>query len=222
MNILVVGDIPSHEEFKGKFKEIHPTVYKKSQEIQANDVTEAGVIFDFTMKGYEHGSLYQENRQAVLFINSVKTTLLELQCRYQWAHQLAGFNGLPGMFNRTILEVTLGSDTQESSIAKIFQELDSKYLLVTDRVGMVTPRVLCMIINEAYYTVLEGTACREDIDKAMKLGTNYPAGPFEFSESIGIQNVYEVLEALYADTKDERYKICPGLKKSYLQQLIPR
>ena len=57
----------------------------------------------------------------------------------------------------------------------------------------------------------------EDIDQGMKLGTNYPHGPFEWCEKIGIRNVYELLEALYEDTKEERYKICPALKKAYLK-----
>ncbi len=48
-----------------------------------------------------------------------------------------------------------------------------------------------MIINEAFYTVMEGTATREDIDTGMKLGTNYPMGPFEWAVSWGITNIYE-------------------------------
>jgi 3-hydroxybutyryl-CoA dehydrogenase len=82
---------------------------------------------------------------------------------------------------------------------------------------MVTPRVIFMIINEAYFTVQEGTARKADIDQGMKLGTNYPYGPFEWSELIGLQHVYELLEAVYEDTKDERYKICSLLKKEYLR-----
>ena len=74
-----------------------------------------------------------------------------------------------------------------------------------------------MIINEAYYTAQEGTASREDIDMAMKLGTNYPYGPFEWSERIGINHIYELLEAIYDDTHDERYKICSLLKQEYLK-----
>jgi 3-hydroxybutyryl-CoA dehydrogenase len=74
-----------------------------------------------------------------------------------------------------------------------------------------------MIINEAFYTVQEGTATRQDIDLAMKLGTNYPYGPFEWCERIGIRHVYELLQAMYDDTRDERYKVCPLLKKEYLK-----
>ena len=73
-----------------------------------------------------------------------------------------------------------------------------------------------MIINEAFYTVQEGTASKEDIDQGMRLGTNYPFGPFEWAQKIGIADVYETLEAIYEDTKEERYKICPLLKKAYL------
>jgi 3-hydroxybutyryl-CoA dehydrogenase len=74
-----------------------------------------------------------------------------------------------------------------------------------------------MIINEAYYTVQEGTASKKDIDTAMKLGTNYPKGPFEFSIEFGLKQVYLLLEALHQDTHDERYKICSLLKTEYLK-----
>jgi 3-hydroxybutyryl-CoA dehydrogenase len=55
----------------------------------------------------------------------------------------------------------------------------------------------------------------EDIDKGMRLGTNYPNGPFEWCDRIGIRDVYETLEAIWCDTHDERYKICPLLKTRY-------
>jgi 3-hydroxybutyryl-CoA dehydrogenase len=105
---------------------------------------------------------------------------------------------------------------QESGLSAICKELVTAFQIVDDRVGLVTPRIICMIINEAYYTVQEGTSGKADIDLAMKLGTNYPFGPFEWCQKIGVRNVYELLAAIYEDTKDERYKICPLLKKEYL------
>jgi 3-hydroxybutyryl-CoA dehydrogenase len=82
---------------------------------------------------------------------------------------------------------------------------------------MVTPRVIFMIINEACYTLQEGTADMKDIDTSMKLGTNYPFGPFEWADNIGIKHVYETIETMYSDTHDERYKVCPLLKTKYLK-----
>jgi 3-hydroxybutyryl-CoA dehydrogenase len=69
-----------------------------------------------------------------------------------------------------------------------------------------------MIINEAYYTSEEGTALREDIDLAMKLGTNYPYGPFEWAKRIGTNQVIKLLDRVYNKTNDERYKICTLLR----------
>jgi 3-hydroxybutyryl-CoA dehydrogenase len=73
---------------------------------------------------------------------------------------------------------------------------------------MITPRILFMIINEAFYTLQEGTASKEDIDIAMKLGTNYPFGPFEWCDKIGVEEVVSLLDRMYEDTHDERYKVC--------------
>jgi 3-hydroxybutyryl-CoA dehydrogenase len=65
-----------------------------------------------------------------------------------------------------------------------------------------------MIINEAYLTLEEGIASREDIDLAMKLGTNYPYGPFEWADRIGLGNVVRVLRGAQKETGDERYEVC--------------
>jgi 3-hydroxybutyryl-CoA dehydrogenase len=132
--------------------------------------------------------------------------------------KLIGFNGLPTFVDRDLLEVSLLNPEDESRIGEVCQELGIEHRLVKDRVGMVTPRIICQIINEAYYTVQEGTASRQDIDLGMKLGTNYPMGPFEWCQKIGLSNVYELLEALWHDTHDERYKICPLLKEEYMRQ----
>ena len=62
-----------------------------------------------------------------------------------------------------------------------------------------------MIINEAYHALDEEVSTKEQIDIAMKLGTNYPYGPFEWSEKIGLKNVVQLLQNLA--TQDERYVI---------------
>ena len=66
--------------------------------------------------------------------------------------------------------------------------------------------------TEKIKIVLDLLASKEDIDTGMKLGTNYPKGPFEWADEIGLKNIYQTLEAMYEDTKEGRYKICPLLK----------
>lgn len=127
---------------------------------------------------------------------------------------MLGMNLLPTFINRPLAEVSGNSSSVENALAELGWELRK----VESRVGMVTPRVIFMIINEAYYTVQEGTATKEDIDTGMKLGTNYPHGPFAWSENIGLINIYKTLDAIYNDTKEGRYKICPLLKQECLAQ----
>ena len=117
------------------------------------------------------------------------------------------------------MEATVFENEQVPLLEELCKQLKTDFVVVDDKVGLVTPRVIAMIINEAYYTNEEGTAERDDIDLAMKLGTNYPIGPFEWCKRIGVANVYEILLAIYEDTNDERYKICPALKKEYLEEL---
>lgn len=128
--------------------------------------------------------------------------------------QVIGINALPSFLGRKILEAcTLNPSVNYNALIEAGWE---KVHFSESRIGMITPRIICMIINEAYFTLQEGTATREDIDKGMKLGTAYPFGPFEWCTKIGIINVYEVLQAMALDTNDERYKICSLLKTEYL------
>jgi 3-hydroxybutyryl-CoA dehydrogenase len=78
--------------------------------------------------------------------------------------------------------------------------------------GFTFPRVVSQIINEAYYAFEDNLASKEDIDRAMKYGVNYPKGPFEWAKEIGVEKILMLLEDLYDSTKDPRYRVCPGLQ----------
>ena len=133
------------------------------------------------------------------------------------AKTVFGFCGLPTLLNRPLLEVSLYHEADREKLAETCAALGTDYRIVADRVGLVTPRVICQIINEACFTVQEGTATMQDVDLGMKLGTNYPRGPFAWANAIGVERVYAVLEALWHDTHDERYKVCPLLKRQALR-----
>jgi len=182
--------------------------------LQSNEI-----VFDFIVDEESHMFGIYCDHSTKVFLNTCKVSLGELVhlVGSPLSSKIFGFNGLPTFLNRDVLEVSLWKPEDEPELKKLCDDLKTSFLLVDDRVGLVTPRVICMIINEAYYTVQDGTATRADIDMAMKLGTNYPYGPFEWCQRIGIKHVYELIEALYDDTQDERYKICPLLKKEYLK-----
>ncbi len=82
-----------------------------------------------------------------------------------------------------------------------------------DAPGHILSRVVCQIINEAAFAVGEGVAEAEMIDTAMRLGVNYPAGPFEWAQQIGVARVIAVLDHLYEFYHEERYRVAPGLRR---------
>jgi 3-hydroxybutyryl-CoA dehydrogenase len=220
MTILVIGDQIHVDECKAKFGTQHEYIFEMSHSEVDMPLSKYDVIFDFILdEDPLQAELYTTDKGATVFINTAKLSLVELSNVFDHDIEasLFGFAGLPTLINREVMEVSVRNASDKTSLQQICNALHTNYLLVEDRIGLVTPRIICMIINEAYYTVQEGTAIREDIDKAMKLGTNYPYGPFEWCERFGIHHVYEVLEAVYNDTRDERYKICPLLKREYLQ-----
>jgi 3-hydroxybutyryl-CoA dehydrogenase len=220
MNILIIGEQAHYRESLLKFGDSHQYSVVGEHRDAEKFLESHDLVLDFIIdEEPTKFEIYVDNTATAL-LNTCKISLGELAFMTgdSLRSRIFGFNGLPTFINRPVLEVSLWRPDDETVLKKICAALNTEFLVVDDRVGLVTPRVVSMIINEAYYTVMEGTATREDIDMAMKLGTNYPYGPFEWCQRIGIKHIYELLEALYEDTKDERYKICPMLKKEYLRQ----
>jgi len=215
MKILIIGQPENFEEFKLKFGDEHEYSFYESLDQVDSEIIAHDVLFDFSIEEAPEMVQAYNGVDIPVFLNTVKISLSELNYIYGLSDNVFGFNGLKTFVNRTQLEVTTLNN--KALLEDTLSKLNTEFLVIDDRVGMVTPRVIMMVINEAFYTVQEGTAKKEDIDLGMKLGTNYPYGPFEWTEKIGIKDVYETLEAMYDDTKDERYKICPLLKQAYLK-----
>ena len=157
-----------------------------------------------------------------VIVAAVKVQLAEMGALVDGALNctLIGMNCLSTFIDRPVIELSLYNKKDEGKLKTLMADLGQEFQLVEDRVGMVTPRILFMIMNEACYTLQEGTASIPDIDLGMKLGTSFPYGPFEWADRIGLEDVYTTLEAVYDDTKDDRYKICPLLKTKYLRDEI--
>jgi 3-hydroxybutyryl-CoA dehydrogenase len=85
-------------------------------------------------------------------------------------------------------------------------------LAVADAPGLVVARTLAMLINEAADAVLQGVCTTEGADAAMKLGVNYPQGPFEWLRGWSVAGVVSVLEAVDATYRGERYRVSPWLR----------
>ena len=221
MNIFITGEDRRFEELRAKLmREDLDIIRFDDAEEDVEELDSADVIFDLNFDDDASNlAVYATLKDKLVFVSATKTSLAEslyllegkLKCK------LFGINALPTFLNRSRWEISLHYKFHGQDVKDIANKLGVEYDIVEDRVGMVSPRILFMIMNEACYTLQEGTASVEDIDIAMKLGTNYPFGPLEWCDKIGISEVFETLTALYEDTKDERYKICPILKTKYLK-----
>lgn len=139
------------------------------------------------------------------FINAVSSTLKSMGTN----NNLIRFNGWPTFIGNHTWEIA-GNISQETS--NILQQLNKKWISVADEPGFISARVLSMIINEAYFALGENVSDKQDIDIAMKLGTNYPMGPFEWAEKIGIEKINKLMDTLAQN--DDKYNIAPLLKAS--------
>ena len=83
---------------------------------------------------------------------------------------------------------------------------------VREAPGMVLGRIVCCLVNEAAFAIGEGVGSPEDVDAGMKLGLNYPRGPVEWGEEIGLERVLKTIDALWDDRREERYRAAPALR----------
>ncbi len=104
----------------------------------------------------------------------------------------------------------------EKKIAAVLKRLNWPYRVVPDIPGMISARVVAAIVNEAYYTLQDEVSTKASIDTAMKLGTNYPHGPFEWASLTGLQNIHSLLASL--EITDPCYKISDLLKAEAQQE----
>ena len=203
MKIVVAGNDFSFEECKSKLGITHE--YHRVKTIDTN--FEADVIFDFNADRREARLKTYANIGAPLFINTVNTTLQKLNTEVQLPDSVFGFCGWPGFFNRSVIEVSLLNEASRPVLDELSKQLNLPIIVVPDQVGMITPRIISMIINEAHEALQQGVASREDIDLSMKLGTNYPFGSFEWAEKIGLDKVKKLLTELERATGDSRYRL---------------
>lgn len=218
MNILVIADAQRFDELQEKGMATHHDVQWKTSLEEVLSLKPFDLVLDLIFDDRpEHALVYAKNPGIPVLAGMVKTSLTEIigQYAFEQGFNIMGCNFLPGMVNMPVLEVSVLDEGQQETLDTVMYNFGWEYLLVGDAVGLVTPRVVCMIINEAYLTAQEGTASPEDIDTSMRLGTNYPYGPFEWSERIGIKHVYEVLKAVHDVTGDDRYEVAASLQTAY-------
>jgi 3-hydroxybutyryl-CoA dehydrogenase len=123
------------------------------------------------------------------------------------------FNPVPVM---RLVEVVPGGDTSPGTLTRakeLARTLGKTPVVVQESPGFVVNRLLCPLMNEAAYLLMEGVASAEDIDTAMKLGANHPIGPLALADLVGLDVLLAIMEVLHAEMGDDKYKPCPLLRE---------
>ena len=99
------------------------------------------------------------------------------------------------------------------AIKKISEEIGKTPVQVNEAAGFVVNRILIPMINEAAFIKMEGVSDIAGIDTAMKLGANHPMGPLELGDFIGLDICLAIMDVLYNETGDSKYRACPLIRK---------
>lgn len=123
------------------------------------------------------------------------------------------FNPAPVM---KLIEITKGMATSQDTfdeVKKVAISIGKDPVEVAEAPGFIVNRILIPMINEGVGILAESVASKEDIDKAMKLGANHPMGPLELGDLIGLDVCLAVMDVLYTETGDSKYRAHPLLRK---------
>ena len=115
-----------------------------------------------------------------------------------------------------LVEVIAGVNTPAEvveTIKKISEEIGKTPVQVNEAAGFVVNRILIPMINEAAFIKMEGVSDVAGIDAAMKLGANHPMGPLELGDFIGLDICLAIMDVLYNETGDSKYRACPLIRK---------
>jgi 3-hydroxybutyryl-CoA dehydrogenase len=126
-----------------------------------------------------------------------------------------GFHALPPFADAQLVELTRGPDSTQSAAdatERFFSTLGKHTVWVGDAPGLVLGRIVCQLINECAFALGEGVGSAEDIDTGMVYGLNYPRGPLRWADEIGLDHVIAVLDGLYDELREERYRTAPLLR----------
>lgn len=187
------------------------------QEARNADVVIEAVVEDMEVKT----KVFQEldnivPDHGILASNTSSLPITEIAAVTKRPEQVIGMHFMNPVPVMKLVEIIRGLQTSDETYATIREmtnKLNKTPVEVNDFPGFVSNRILMPMINEAIYTVYEGVASPEDVDRVMKLGMNHPMGPLTLADFIGLDTCLSIMEILYEGFGDSKYRPCPLLRK---------
>ncbi len=162
---------------------------------------------------------------AILSTNTSSLSITEIASKCKRPGNVIGmhfFNPVPVM---KLVEVIKGKVTEEevhSAIVELSKNIGKTPVSVDEAPGFVVNRILIPLVNEGVGILADGVATKEEIDAAMRLGANHPMGPLELGDLVGLDVCLAIMEVLYNEFGDPKYRPHPLLRKMVRANLLGR
>ena len=138
-------------------------------------------------------------KETIIFADAYATDLAAAADRMQFPGRLVGYGILGSLRDQRVVEIVDTENVSDDALElaqELFESIERRVALVEDAPGLFLGRTVGSIVNEAVYAVDEGVASTDDVDLAMRLGTNYPQGPIAWGREIGGDRIVRILQRL--------------------------
>ncbi|MDL1873023.1 3-hydroxybutyryl-CoA dehydrogenase [Deltaproteobacteria bacterium PRO3] len=154
--------------------------------------------------------------QAILATNTSSISITRLAAVTKRPEKVIGmhfFNPVPVMKLLEVIRAVQTDDATYQEVCAVGEKLGKKVVTAKDSAAFIVNRTLLPFLNEAVFTLYEGVGSAEDIDAAVKMGLNHPMGPLELCDFVGLDTLLAVLDVMYKEFGDTKYRACPLLRK---------
>lgn len=194
---------------------LHPT-------LDLNDAAKANLVIEAVAENIEvKRQLFQKldeicSAETIFASNTSSLPITKLAASTKRSDKFIGMHFFSPVDRMKLIEIIKGIDTSVDTFNKVksFTEVLKKETSVSeDYPGFITTRLGVVLMNEAAFCLFEGVGTAEDIDLGMKLGYNHPIGPLALADAIGLDVCLSILDIMYEEYKDSKYRACPLFRK---------